>query len=135
MPLVLHGLDAFRDAIEEKLMLTRWAYDRLRKDARFEILDEPQLSVIAFRLKGEGPESDRLNEELQKRVNRRGRVFLSSTKLDGRYVIRLCVLNFRTHMDRVREAVEAIRAEADALLATEPGGGAIRRSLLSARRR
>ena len=135
LPLVLHGLDAFRDAIEEKLMLTRWAYDRLRKDARFEILDEPQLSVIAFRLKGEGPESDRLNEELQKRVNRRGRVFLSSTKLDGRYVIRLCVLSFRTHMDRVREAVEAIRAEADALLATEPGGGAIRRSLLSARRR
>jgi aromatic-L-amino-acid/L-tryptophan decarboxylase len=47
-------------------------------------------------------------------------VFLSSTKLDGRYVIRLCVLSFRTHMDRVRDAVEAVRAEADGVLAEEP---------------
>lgn len=118
LPLVLHGLDAFKDAIEEKLTLTRWAYDRLSKDSRFELLDEPQLSVVAFRLKGAGSASDALNEELQRRVNARGRVFLSSTRLDGRYVIRLCVLSFRTHMDRVRDAVEAIRAEADKILAT-----------------
>jgi aromatic-L-amino-acid decarboxylase len=119
LPLVLHGVDAFRDAIEEKLMLTRWAYDRLRSDSRLEVLDEPQLSVIAFRLKGTGPASDKLNEELQRRVNARGRVFLSSTRLDGRYVIRLCVLSFRTHMDRVRDAVEAIRAETDGVLSAE----------------
>lgn len=118
LPLLLHGVNAFRDAIEEKLMLTRWAYDRLKMDSRFEILDEPQLSVIAFRLKGAGPDSDQVNKDLQRRVNARGRVFLSSTKLDGRYVIRLCVLSFRTHMDRVRDAVEAIRAEADSALAT-----------------
>jgi aromatic-L-amino-acid decarboxylase len=120
LPLVLHGLDAFKDAIEEKLMLTRWAFDRLRADSRFEIIDEPQLSVVAFRLKGTGPASDKLNQELQRRVNARGRVFLSSTRLDGRYVIRLCVLSFRTHMDRVRDAVEAVRAEADGVLAEEP---------------
>ena len=120
LPLVLHGLDAFKDAIEEKLMLTRWAWERLRTDSRFEVIDEPQLSVVAFRLKGQGPASDKLNEELQRRVNARGRVFLSSTRLDGRYVIRLCVLSFRTHMDRVRDAVEAVLAEADAVLAEEP---------------
>ena len=115
LPLVLHGANAFKEAIEEKLMLTRWAYSQLKDDPRFEILDEPQLSVVAFRLKGEGPHADRLNEDLQRRVNARGRVFLSSTRLDGRYVIRLCVLSFRTHMDRVRDAVEAIQAEADAV--------------------
>ncbi|MEO5761250.1 MAG: pyridoxal-dependent decarboxylase, partial [Vicinamibacteria bacterium] len=113
LPLMLHGVDAFSDAIEEKLMLTRWAYDRLKADGRFEIIDEPQLSVIAFRLKGEGPEFDDATEELHRRVNARERVFLSSTRLDGRYIIRLCVLSFRTHMDRVRDAVEAIQAEAD----------------------
>ena len=116
LPLVLHGADAFRDAIEEKLELTRWAYDQLKADPRFEILDEPQLSVIAFRLKGEGDASDAINADLQRRVNARGRVFLSSTRLSGRYVIRLCVLSFRTHMDRVHDAVEAIRSEATAVL-------------------
>jgi aromatic-L-amino-acid decarboxylase len=120
LPLVLHGVNAFRDAVEEKLMLTRWAYDQLKQDSRFEIFDEPQLSVIAFRLKGEGPGADRRNEDLQRRINAGGRVFLSSTRLDGRYVIRLCVLSFRTHMDRVRDAVEAIRAAADLAEATAP---------------
>jgi aromatic-L-amino-acid decarboxylase len=120
LPLVLHGAEAFRDAIEEKLMLTRWAYDQLRQDSRFEILDEPQLSVIAFRLKGKEADADARSEDLQRRVNARGRVFLSSTRLDGRYVIRLCVLSFRTHMDRVREAVETIKAEADLAGAATP---------------
>ncbi|MEO8361459.1 MAG: aminotransferase class V-fold PLP-dependent enzyme [Vicinamibacteria bacterium] len=121
LPLMLHGLDAFSDAIEEKLMLTRWAYDRLKADGRFKIIDEPQLTVIAFRLKGEGPESDEATEELHRRVNARERVFLSSTRLDGRYIIRLCILSFRTHMDRVRDAVEAIRAEADHVSGLGPG--------------
>jgi aromatic-L-amino-acid decarboxylase len=101
-------------------MLTRWAYDQLRQDSRFEILDEPQLSVIAFRLKGKQADADARSEDLQRRVNARGRVFLSSTRLDGRYVIRLCVLSFRTHMDRVREAVETIKAEADLAGAATP---------------
>lgn len=118
LPLVLHGADAFREAIEEKLALARRAYEQLRADARFEILDEPQLSVIAFRLKGEGEAADRLNEELMRRVNARGRVFLSSTRLDGRYVIRICVLSFRTHEDRVQDAVDALREEATAVLAS-----------------
>ncbi len=127
LPLVLHGVDAFKDAIEEKLALTRWAYDRLAEDPRFEILDEPQLSVVAFRLKADRAESDRINEELMRRVNARGRVFLSSTRLDGRYTIRLCVLSFRTHLDRVRDAILALKEEADGILASpaeraaEPG--------------
>ncbi len=117
LPLVLHGVGAFQDAIEEKLSLTRWAYDQLKDDPRFEILDEPQLSVIALRLKGSDASVDALTEELHRRVNARGRVFLSSTRLDGRYIIRICVLSFRTHMDRVKDAVAALKEEADRVLA------------------
>ena len=117
LPLVLHGVGAFRDAIEEKLSLTRWAYDQLKDDARFEILDEPQLSVIALRLKGDDASVDALTEDLQRRVNARGRVFLSSTRLEGRYIIRLCVLSFRTHMDRVKDAVDGLKEEAGRVLA------------------
>lgn len=124
LPLMAHGAPAFREAIEEKLRLTRFAYDALKTDERFEILDEPQLSVIALRLRGREGEAadraDRLNEELMRRVNARGRVFLSSTRLDGRYVIRICVLSFRTHLDRVQDAVHALREEATSLLADAP---------------
>jgi hypothetical protein len=39
-------------------------------------------------------------------------VFLSSTRWNGRYVLRICILSFRTHEDRVRDAVRAVREEA-----------------------
>lgn len=115
LPIQLHGLAPFRESLQEKLELTRWAYGELVNDARFEILDEPQLSVIAFRLKGEGRQADARNEELLRRVNARRRVFLSSTRMHGRYVLRICVLSFRTHADRMQDAVVALREEAAGL--------------------
>jgi aromatic-L-amino-acid decarboxylase len=116
LPLVLHGVSAFRDQLGEKLSLARWAYDTLSSDPRFEMLDEPQLSVVAFRLRAPEGEAERLGPELLRRVNARRRVFLSSTRIRGRYALRICVLSFRTHRDRVREAVLALRDEAGALL-------------------
>lgn len=113
LPIQLHGLQAFREALQEKLELTRWAYGELTRDEHFEILDEPHLSVIAFRLKER--EGDARNEELLRRVNARRRVFLSSTRMGGRYVLRICVLSFRTHADRMKDAVDALREEAAAL--------------------
>jgi len=115
LPIQLHGLQPFREALQEKLELTRWAYGELKQDARFEILDEPQLSVIAFRLKGDGPAADARNQELLRRVNGRRRVFLSSTRMRGRYLLRICVVSFRTHADRLQDAVDALREEATAL--------------------
>jgi aromatic-L-amino-acid decarboxylase len=116
LPLVLHGVAAFREQLAEKLALARWAYEQLASDLRFEVLDEPQLSIVAFRLRAPADEADRLGPELLRRVNERRRVFLSSTRIAGRYALRICVLSFRTHEDRVRDAIEALRDEAHALL-------------------
>jgi aromatic-L-amino-acid decarboxylase len=115
LPLQLYGLGAFREQLREKLDLARLAYDELRADLHFEMLDEPQLSVVAFRLRGPAGEADAKGAELLRRVNARGRVFLSSTRIDGRYVLRICVLSFRTHEDRVRDAITALREEARAI--------------------
>src|SRR5262249_17362725 len=61
LPIALHGARAFRTALEEKLRLARLAHDELAADGRFEMIDEPQLSVVAFRLRGKG---DAANKEL-----------------------------------------------------------------------
>jgi aromatic-L-amino-acid/L-tryptophan decarboxylase len=116
LPIQLHGLAAFREQLGEKLELTRWAYEQLRGEPWLAMVDEPQMSVVAFRLRPDRGDPDALGAELLRRVNARGRVYLSSTTLDGRYVLRICVLSFRTHLGRVREAVEALREEAGALL-------------------
>ena len=89
--------------------MARHAARELAADPAFELVEEPQLSVVAFRLKSR---DDAANAQLLSRVNARGRVFLSSTRLRGRLSLRICVLCFRTHRDRIDEAVADLREEA-----------------------
>ncbi len=115
LPLNLHGTEAFARALDEKLDLALWACDELRRIPEVEIVAEPQLSLVAFRLAPSGRSSrhlDALNRRLIEAVNGRRRVYLSGTTVAGRYVARICVLSFRTHRDRVEQAIEDVRAAA-----------------------
>lgn len=111
LPLHLHGVDAFRAALEEKLELARWAYDELRSDPHLEVPLRPDLTVIV----AHSTAGDDATRRLLDRVNAGRRVFLSSTRLAGRYALRLCVLSHRTHRDRVEEGVAGIRTAAHAV--------------------
>jgi aromatic-L-amino-acid decarboxylase len=120
LPIRLHGAGVFRQALDEKLDLAAWITEELRRIEDMEIVAEPQLSIVAFRLRPGGLDEvalTELNQELRDRINARQRVFLTPTTLAGRYVIRICVLNFRTHMDRMQMCLEDIRTSVDELLA------------------
>jgi aromatic-L-amino-acid decarboxylase len=113
LPLRMHGIGPFRANLEEKLELARAASASLREIQNVEILAEPQLSIVAFRLRPPGRDEaalDRLNRRLLERINSRRRVFLTGTLLSGRFAIRICVLSFRTHRDRIEQGLEDIRA-------------------------
>jgi aromatic-L-amino-acid decarboxylase len=118
LPIKLFGMAAFREALNEKMDLARWAADRLREIPDMRIVAEPRLSLTAFRLEPAGrsvAELDALNRELLAQVNAKQNVYLTGTMLRGRFALRICVLSFRTHMDRmaqcmadIREAVQAV---------------------------
>lgn len=116
LPIKVHGLGAFRRALDEKLDLTEWAHRELLEIPGIEVVAEPQLSVIAFRVSAPGlelEEANRLNRELLDRINGKKRVFLTETVLDGRFVLRICVLNFRTHLDRMKMCIADVRESVD----------------------
>jgi len=120
LPFMLHGVAAFRDQLTEKLALARWAHGELAREPLFEMFDEPQLSVVALAARpphGHALDANAFGAEVLKRVNARKRVFLSSTAIGGRYLIRICVVSFRTHEERVRDAVQALVEEARTLAA------------------
>jgi aromatic-L-amino-acid decarboxylase len=124
LPLKMHGIGPFRRNLEEKLALARRAEAELRRIPDVEILAESQLSIVAFRLRPAGlseTEIDALNRELMARVNGRKRVYLTGTLLRGRFAIRICVLSFRTHADRIEAALEDIRAAAGEVRPGVPG--------------
>ncbi len=109
LPLHLYGLEAFRVALDEVLDLAQRLADGLRADPRIELAVEPELSVVAFRLR-EG--DDAANQTWLARINDSRRVYLSSTRIEGRFTLRACVLSHRTDRARIEEAIEIIRATA-----------------------
>ena len=93
LPLQVFGVAPFRAALDEKLLLARYARERLEESDRFDVGPEPDLSVVTFRMHG----SDEANKRLLDAVHADGRVFMSSTLLDDRFTLRLAIVNFRTH--------------------------------------
>ncbi len=113
LPFKLHGAGPFRRALDEKLDLAAWATEELRRIPGMEIVAAPQLSLLAFRLARAGLDTDGLNDlnrRLIDAINARQRVFLTPTWLDGKLILRICVLHFRTHLDTMQAALEDIRA-------------------------
>jgi len=113
LPIRLFGIGAFRDALDEKMDLARWATDRLREIPDMEIVAEPELSLVAFRLAPPGlseSELETLNRSILERVNSLQNVYLTATRLGERFALRICVLSFRTHMDRMEQCLVDIRA-------------------------
>ena len=123
LPLKMHGSEPFQRYLDEKLDLTQWVTAQLRalqteRGDRIEVMAEPQLTVAAFRLLRpnlSNEQLDVLNQNLLERINAGRRVFLSATVLDGRFVIRICVLSLRTHLDRMEECLAEIQRAMDEL--------------------
>lgn len=103
LPLHLHGVAAFRAELDEKLDLAQDVRTALAQHPDLEVLPA-ELSVVVFRSR----HGDEAGERLLSRVNSSGKFFLSSTRLDGRYALRLCVLSHRTHREHVEEVIELI---------------------------
>ncbi|MCP3693943.1 MAG: hypothetical protein GY917_17195, partial [Planctomycetaceae bacterium] len=64
-----------------------------------------------------GQTLNELNQQLLTEINRSAEVFLTATDLDGCFTIRICVLCFRTHLERLEACVQHIR---DACLLLDP---------------
>ena len=105
MPLKLHGVGAFREALDEKLDLTDHLHEAFRQIPQLEIPWEPQLTVVPFRLRDA---DEATNRRFLDMINASKRVFLSSTLVHGEYVLRVCIVSHRTHRDRIDECIDIV---------------------------
>ena len=96
LPLKIHGVARFRDALDEKLLLTRYLWDKIR-DLGFETGPYPDLTIVIFRYNRTGVNTDSFNRQIFEDIRQDGRIFLSSTNLDGVFYLRVAILSYRTH--------------------------------------
>lgn len=104
-----HGRSGLQRLIREHVRLAALFESWVRAEPGWEVCAPRPFSVVCFRREG----SDAANEALLERVNASGEVFLSHTRLDGRYVLRLAIGNARTREEDVRRAWEVLRREAE----------------------
>lgn len=69
---------------------------------------EPDLSVLAFRYLPRTGDANLFNQQLHQAVVADGRVFLTSTRLNGHFIIRMAILSFRTHLATVDLAIDQL---------------------------
>jgi aromatic-L-amino-acid decarboxylase len=108
------GADGIRARLVEHVRLAHRFAVWLDADPDFERAAPVPFSVVCFRAKPRrGPHDpeglDALNARLLDQVNKSGEVFLSHTRLEGKFVIRLAVGNLRTEERHVRRAWELVR--------------------------
>jgi len=119
------GAEGIRERLGEHMRLARVFASWVDADADFERVAPVPFSVVCFRavprslgLAESGLEE--LNARLLDRLNESGEVFLSHTKLDGKFVLRLAVGNLRTEERHVRRAWDLARELLNRILASGP---------------
>lgn len=117
LPLILLGTKPFRAALDEKLLLARYFYEEIQTIG-FEVGPAPDLSIVTYRWVPPDSSLERvnaINEQIVDRIRRDGRLFLSSTMLDGRFTLRMVALSFRTHRRTIDLALRILREQVAAL--------------------
>jgi len=113
--LLAHGWDAYERRIAHDVELAKYLHLLALEHPELEAIGAPALSITCFRYvppdlaDGKGREEylDQLNERLLLDLQLGGQVFPSNARVDGRFVLRTCIVNFRTEAETLEGLTEA----------------------------
>ena len=100
LPLKLHGEKPFAASLEEKILLTRYFYKKV-KQLGFKTGPYPDLSIIIFWFEPKQGSANHFNKEILEKIQEDGRIFISSTLIKNKFLLRFVALSFRTHIEHV----------------------------------
>ena len=106
-----YGVEGLQHHVREHVRLAQQFADWVGHDDRFELAAPVPLNLVCFRHKA----GDAANQQIMDRLNRRGDLFLTHTKLNGKLTLRLSVGQTNTQERHVERAWESIREEAGRL--------------------
>ncbi len=112
-----YGLSGLQEKIREHLAFADWLKNRIAEHPSFELMAPVVLNLICFRWKpagiAEDAELDRLNQKLLERLNAGGKILLTQTRLNDRYVIRFVAGQTHTRLEHVMKGWQIITFEAE----------------------
>lgn len=106
-----YGVEGLQFHIRRHVQLAQEFLSWVQQDERFEIMAPAPLNLICFRYRG----ADADNERLMNRLNRSGELYLTHTRLNGRFTLRFSVGQTNTELRHVEHAWQKIKDEASRL--------------------
>jgi glutamate/tyrosine decarboxylase-like PLP-dependent enzyme len=116
------GKSGYSETVERHIELTKYLASRLDQLSDFQRVGEIETAVCCFRYLPQtvramsGAEQDRIQQELQQRVEKSGKAFFPSTILKGRRALRVNINSYLTERRHVDDLVELLQTEGEALL-------------------
>ena len=115
--LLAYGTETYGRRISHDVALARYLAELVSEQEDFELMAPVELSICCFRFVpaglpgGPGREEylDALNERLMAKVQMDGRVYYSNAGVNDRFVLRCCIVNFRTEAEHLHEVIEVTR--------------------------
>jgi aromatic-L-amino-acid decarboxylase len=104
-----YGISGLQQRIRNHIRWAAKAATQISSLPNFEIVTPPMFSLFTFRWKPQGHDSDKATKQLLEAINADGRIYLTQTLHEGRFVIRLTVGQFDTTEADVDVAVDVIR--------------------------
>jgi aromatic-L-amino-acid decarboxylase len=114
------GVEGIKNRIAEHLRLANEFADWIDSHPHFERMAPTPFSVVCFRAHPKNVEDkyelNSLNEKLLTEINNSGKLFLSGTTLNGRFVIRIAISSIRTTEQHIKNAKQLIEQKLNKLL-------------------
>ena len=101
-----YGIEGLQNYVRHHINMAQQFLSWVKSDERFEIMAPAPLNLICFRVKG----CNKLNEDLLNHINNTGEIYITHTRLNDLFTLRLCVGQTHTDVNHVKEAWELIKS-------------------------
>ncbi len=117
----MYGVNGLQEKIRYHLRLAAGLSEAISAESDFELMVPVKLNTVCFRYKPAGVDDkdlNTLNEKLNHSLNDTGRIYLSHTKLNGKYTLRMVTAQTNVTLEHVEKAWELIKSTARSLPTT-----------------
>jgi len=114
----VYGFEKIQEMIRKDIILANYLAKRVKSSSNFELMSEDKLAVVCFRYIRAGLSEDELsafNLKLTDALEKDGRIFIAGTKLNGKFVLRACLINHRKQTSSIDYLLKVMEEVANKL--------------------
>ncbi len=106
-----YGIERLGRNVLHNVQCAEYLAERVRGEEDLELVVAPQLSILCFRFRPaqlDDERVDRLNRDIRDQVQLEGDYLMSATSVNGRPVLRVCIINHATRAEHIEGLLASV---------------------------